>query len=433
MLKPGKDTRETFGSLIYIGRWTIIAIIVGLAVGLAAVIFTAALNWSIDILADLSETSFVFFMPAIGLFVSGFLTNTFAPEAAGHGTDAIIKSYNDNWGRVNVIVVPIKLIASVFTIAFGGSAGREGPTVQMGGGIGYFIGNKLGVSLKDMRKIVVCGMGASFGAIFTAPLAGGVFGAEVLYMDDVEYNTLFISFVSSITAFYVYAVILGQTRLFTFPIPDGYSFIPERDILLFVGIGILVGLVSLIYVKTLYGYEELNEKYELPQYVKTTIGGVLTGLTAVFVTPLVLGTGISLVEKISVQHDISTLFLLALLVGKILATSFTIGSGGSGGVVAPSLTIGALTGGIVSGLVNYPFPLAIVTACAVGGLGSAAHIPITTLIMAGEMFGVEMMKPAAIVTLTSAWVARSDTIYRESLVSRTELGKAAHSVKTGPE
>ncbi len=424
-----RDTRVTLGSIESIGRWTLIAIIVGLAVGAAAVIFTGILNWGIDQLERLDETRLIYFLPIVGLFVSGWLTSTFAPEAAGHGTDAIIKSYNENWGRVNVIVVPIKLIASVFTIAFGGSAGREGPTVQMGGGLGYYIGSKLKVNLKDMRKIVVCGMGASFGAIFTAPLAGGIFGAEVLYRDDVEYNSLFVSFISSITAYYVYAIVLGQESLFTFPIPEGYMFEPERDILLFVAIGILVGILSLIYIKTLYGYEELNEKYEVPTYLKTAVGGALTGVTALFASPLILGTGISLVERISVAGELPLLFMGGLLAGKILATSFTIGSGGSGGVVAPSLTIGAIFGGMAADVINYPFPLAVITASAVGVLGSAAHIPVTTTVLAAELFGLELMKPASIVSLTGAWIARSDTLYRESLVSKTDLGKAAFSFR----
>lgn len=139
-LKIDKIKKDTKESLQYIIKWTLIAVLVGLIVGLAAVVFTGALNFGIALLAGLSDTSWVYIMPVFGLFMSGWLTSTFAPEAAGHGTDAIIKSYNENWGRINFIVVPIKLIASVFTIAFGGSAGREGPTVQMGGGLGYMIG-----------------------------------------------------------------------------------------------------------------------------------------------------------------------------------------------------------------------------------------------------------------------------------------------------
>ncbi len=421
-----KDARQTVESLKYISKWTGIAVLVGLVVGGAAVIFTGVLNLGIDLLSGAAATNWVYVMPVFGLFMSGWLTDTFAPEAAGHGTDAIIRSYNENWGRVNFIVVPIKLLASVFTIAFGGSAGREGPTVQMGGGLGYLIGKKLKLGLKDIRMIVICGMGASFGAIFTAPLAGGIFGAEVLYRDDLEYNTLFISFISSITAYYVFAIILGQESLFTFPIPEGYIFEPERDIILFIGIGILVGFVSLAYIKSLYGYEDLNEEINVPTYVKTAFAGALTGLTALVASPMILGTGISLVESVSVAGSIPTGILLLLLAGKIIATSFTIGSGGSGGVVAPSLTIGALTGAVMSNLLNYDFPLALITAGAVGVLGSAAHIPVTTTVLAAELFGLELMKPATIVCFTSAWVARSDTLYRESYVSRSALAKVQH-------
>ena len=425
-LKLDKVKKDTIESLQYIIKWTLIAVLVGLIVGVAAVVFTGALNIGIDLLSGLSGTWWVYIMPIFGLFMSGWLTSTFAPEAAGHGTDAIIESYNENWGRVNFIVVPVKLIASVFTIAFGGSAGREGPTVQMGGGLGYLIGKKLKLSLVDTRKIVICGMAASFGSIFTAPLAGGIFGAEVLYRDDIEYNMLFTSLVSSITAYFLFAIVMGQERLFKFPIPSGYSFVPERDILLFVGIGVIVGLISLVYIKSLYGYEEINEHIELPTYAQTAIGGALTGLMAVIATPLILGTGMSLVEQISVNGGFSLGLLFMLLIGKILATSFTIGSGGSGGVVAPSLTIGAITGAIIARVINFDFPLAIITASAAGVLGSAAHIPLTTSILIAEIFGIELIIPGTIVCFAGAWIARSDTLYRESYVSRFEMAKVLH-------
>ncbi|WP_027340720.1 chloride channel protein [Halonatronum saccharophilum] len=417
---------KTNESVKYIFKWTAISVLVGVVVGLAAVLFTASLNWGISLLNGLRNTWLVYVMPIFGLLMSGLITSTFAPEAAGHGTDAIIKSYNEKWGKVDIIVVPVKLIASVFTIAFGGSAGREGPTVQMGGGLGYFIGQKLKLKLTDVKKIVICGMAASFGSIFVAPIAGGVFGAEVLYMDDTEYNSLFISFISSITAYYIHSVILGQDRLFKFTIPTDYTFIPQRDILFFVMVGIFIGILSLISIKALYGYEELNHKLKMPDYYKTALGGALTGLMAIIATPYILGTGMSLIEAISVESSFSAGFLFLLMIGKILATAFTIGSGGSGGVVAPSLTIGALGGAFLAKVFNYPFPFALISASAVGLLGSAAHIPITTVLLAAEVFGMELIKPATIVCFIGAWIARNDTMYRESYVSKTRKSKVLH-------
>ncbi len=429
ILKRGSIQYKIVESINYILKWTGISILVGIAVGLAAVAFTSALNWGISLLANARTTHFVYVLPVIGLFMSGIITSTFAPEAAGHGTDAIIRAFNKRWGKVNVIVVPVKLIASVFTIAFGGSAGREGPTVQMGGGIGYLIGRTLNLKLTDIRKIVICGMGASFGSIFTAPIAGGIFGAEVLYRDDIEYNNLFISFISSITAYFIYAVLLDRSRLFQFPIPIDYTFTPTKDILFFVLIGVVVGLVSLVFIKTLYGYEHINSKLPFKPYVKTAIGGLLTGLTALWATPYVLGTGISLVERISVEQTFSALLIFLMLAGKILTTSFTIGSGGSGGVVAPSLTIGALTGAFLAKITNYSSPIAIIAASSVGLLGSAAHIPITTTLLAAEIFGLELIKPATIVCFIAAWIAKGDTLYRESYVSRSEASKVLHHFK----
>ncbi|MFO8059126.1 MAG: chloride channel protein [Bacillota bacterium] len=413
-------------SSLYTLKWSLIAMIVGVAVGFAAVAFTGCLDWGIDQLASARATVWVYVLPVVGLTISGIITSVFAPEAAGHGTDAVIKAYNEKWGKAPLIVVPVKLIASVFTIAFGGSAGKEGPTVQMGGGIGYFIGKTLNLKLVDIRRIVVCGMGASFGSVFTAPVAGGIFGAEVLYRDDIEYSDLFVSFVSSITAYYVYAIMLGKTRLFKFPIPAGYTFVPTRDLLLFILTGVIVGLVSLAFIKALYGYEYVNEKLPLPPYARTALGGLFTGLTALIATPYVLGTGISLVEQLSHREVFSSSLLLLMLVGKIAATSFTIGSGGSGGVVAPSMGVGAITGTLLSQSLNYPYPIAVISACTVGLLGSAAHIPITTTVLAAEAFGMELILPATIVCFIASWISRGDTVYRESYVSRLQLSKATH-------
>lgn len=421
-----KGFLKIYLSIKYIAKWSSLAVLVGIVVGFAAVAFTSALNWGIDLLINLRETNWVYILPIFGLFMSGWITSTFAPEAAGHGTDAIIKSYNERWGQVKVIVVPVKLIASVFTIAFGGSAGREGPTVQMGGGLGYLIGKKLNLKLTDIRKIVICGMGASFGSIFTAPIAGGIFGAEVLYRDDTEYNSLFISFISSITAYFIYSVILKQTSLFKFPIPADFTFIAERDILFYIIVGVFIGIISLIYIKALYSYEHFNEKLTIASYFKTALGGLFTGVTALFISTYIMGTGISLTEKITLQSSFSASFLLLLLIGKIAATSFTIGSGGSGGVVAPSLTIGALAGAFLAKVLNYPYPVALISACSVGLLGSAAHIPITTTLLAAEIYGLELIKPATIVSFIAAWIAKNDTLYRESYISKSKATKVIH-------
>jgi len=216
-----------------------------------------------------------------------------------------------------------------------------------------------------MRKLAICGISAAFGSIFTAPVAGGVFGTEIFYRDDMEYNNLFLGFLSSITAYYVHSVLLGQTRLFQFSPPEGYVFVPSRDILFFIALGVFVGFVSLFFIKSLYGYEHFNSRLNLPPYIKTALGGLLTGITAIIATPYIMGSGIDLVEKLVLEESFPLSLILLMLLGKIVATSFTAGSGASGGVVAPSLTIGALTGTLVSQLVAYPYPLAIISASSV--------------------------------------------------------------------
>ncbi len=410
----------------HIAKWSAISVVVGVAVGLAAVAFSSSLQWMVLRVDYLRKTPWVYLLPAVGLAVSGIITSAFAPEAAGHGTDAVIRAYNVKWGKTSLLVVPVKLVASVFTIAFGGSAGREGPTVQMGGGVGYFIGRMLRLKLVDTRRIVICGMAASFGAIFTAPIAGGIFGTEVMYRDDLEYADLFTSFLSSITAYYLHSVILGKTRLLQLDEILRYDFVPTRDIIGFIIIGILVGIVSLIFIKTLYGYEHLSDQLPLPAYMRTAAGGLLTGLTALLAGQLVLGTGMPLLARLTRGHSFSLPFLLLLLAGKIIATALTIGSGGSGGVVAPAMTIGGLSGAAFASAVGHTQPTAIAAVCAVGLLGSAAHIPITAIFLAAEVFSLQLVLPASIVSFIGSWVARGDTLYRESYVSRLHAGKASH-------
>ena len=412
--------------IFYTVKWSLLSILVGIVVGLAAMFFYRLLSWSVAFVEPLMETSIFFILPVFGLLVSGVITTKLAPEAAGHGTDAIIRAYNKQWGKVSILTVPVKLLASIFTIAFGGSAGPEGPAVQMGGGLAYFVSRVLKLKLTDMRKLAICGMSAAFGSIFTAPIAGGVFGTEILYRDDLEYNNLFMGFLSSITAYYVYSIILGQTRLFEFSPPEGYVFIPSRDILFFIAVGAFVGFISLLFIKSLYGYEHFSSRLDFPPYIKTALGGLLTGITAIIATPYIMGSGIDLVEKLFLEETFPTSLIFLMLLGKIFATSFTAGSGASGGVVAPSLTIGALAGTFISQLVAYPYPLAIISASSVALLGSAAHIPVTTTLLAAETFGMELLKPVTITCFVSSWIAKSDTIVRESYVSRLELTKAPY-------
>ncbi len=426
-----RSVQLTYRSFLYIIRWTALAVLVGGTVGLAAVAFIGALNWGIDALEPFRRGYLLYLLPAVGLGLSGIITSTLAPEAAGSGVDAVIRAYNRRWGKMSIITAPVKLVASVCTIAFGGSAGRVGPTVQMGGALAYWVGRLLGLNLRDSRKVVICGIGAAFGAIFTAPLAGGVFGGEILYRDDVEYNNLFISFISSITAFFVYSVLLGKDRLFAFTPPPNYTFLPYRDILYFVMIGVAIGVMSLIFVKCLSGVERLSDHSSLPVWIRTSLGGVMTGITAIIATPLILGTGVEVLEILTVER-MSIAFLALLLVGKIAATSFAIGSGASGGLVGPALVMGGIAGALLASLTGYPAPVVVIAAASVGFLGSAGHIPIATTILAAELFGMEVLKAATIVCFIGSWIARDDTMLRESLVSRAVLHKAPYHFDDEP-
>ncbi|MFX1521607.1 MAG: chloride channel protein, partial [Promethearchaeota archaeon] len=367
-------------------KWLLLSTIIGFLVGLVTIAFQIGLFQVITLIYSVNIIWIFLLLPPLGLFLSGLLTGYFAPEARGHGTDAIIGAYHEQTvTRIRVIL--IKLIASVITIAFGGSAGREGPTVQMGGGVSTNFGKTLGVSFTDRRILTLCGMSASFSSVFLSPLSGAIFSCEVVFRDDIEYYGLLPASVSGIIG-YLTSLWLFPEQLIFATIPE-YVFEPIH-IFYFLVLGLCCGLVGLFYIKALYFIDELFLQWKRPEYMRTLVGGVLVSLTA-----FVLGI-ISMILKFDFSEGfriyglgwttinllIDTplyfplIFLIFLLITKILSTASTIGSGGSGGVVSPSLLIGAVLGVIVGIIVGFnPQVMAIVGAVCL--FSAIAHIPIT--------------------------------------------------------
>ena len=431
--------------IILMLKWLGIASILGAVVGIISVAFEFGLLATINFLKAETHTLIFFLFPPIGLLVSGLLTGYIAPEARGHGTDAIIDAYHMRWGEARFRVIFVKLIASIVTIGFGGSAGREGPTIQMGGGVTSNAGKSLGLNLTDQKILTLAGMSAAFGAIFLSPFAGAMFACEVAYRDDFEYKALPICIVSSIMSYLTYWMITPKRLIFV-EVPK-YAF-DISHIPVFIVLGILCGFVGLSYVKTLYFIDEKALEWKHPEYVKTTIGGILVSITAIalgFVALLlgyefydgtkIFGLGWDAINLLVANPSSYILiFLFLLLIAKIFATAATIGSGGSGGVVSPSLFIGATLGAISAIILSYGNfydfdPSVLIIVCSVALFGSIAHIPITATIMCGEMFSFQYIIPALITTAIGSWTSSIDTIYRNTLISRENRLKVAHKYR----
>jgi len=423
---------------IKILKWLALSSIVGFLVGLITIIFQIGLLNSITLLKSVNIIWILFFFPPIGLFLSGLLTGYIAPEARGHGTDAIIAAYHEQ-KVTRLRVIATKLIASIITIAFGGSAGREGPVVQMGGGISSNTGQVLDVSFADRKTLVLCGMSAAFSSVFLSPLAGALFSCEVVFRDDIEYQGLLPATFSSTIGFLTHWLLFPEQLIFV-TIPD-YSF-KIIHIPYFLLLGVCCGLVGFLYIKSLYFLDELFLQWNRPEYVRTLVGGVLTSLIALSLCVIsllldqdfsegfrVYGLGWDTVNLlIETPFYFPLLFLLLLLIAKILATAATIGSGGSGGVVSPSLFIGAVLGIMLGILMGFdPKIMAIIGAVCL--FAAIAHIPITGAFMCAELFSFQFVIPAILVGIIGSWIAAEDSIYRSTLISRNKPLKVAHKYR----
>ena len=256
-----------FASVI---KWTCYASIVGILVGLG----TAAFLWSLGYLSGIFEkgAELYFLSLPLTLFLSSFLVRWLAPEAEGHGTEKVIEAVHKRMGRIPLKVVPVKLVATVITLASGGSAGKEGPCAQIGAGLASGVGNLLRLEDVDRRKLVICGISAGFATVFGTPIAGALFGIEVLVLGQMLYEVLLPSFVAGIVGYHV-ATLLGVTYVYRgasiLPQLTGWSFL--ETLLL----GMWCGVVALLLIETMKFSSRLFARIPLHYSVKALLGGVL--------------------------------------------------------------------------------------------------------------------------------------------------------------
>ncbi|MEM0303802.1 MAG: chloride channel protein [Saccharolobus sp.] len=439
-------------SLSYFEKWFILGIILGIIAGLAATVFYELLHvfeyififrfinmsyprplgegGTLDFVFHLGNYLLIPVSTTIGGLISGIIVYTLAPEAEGHGTDAAIKAYHYFQGKIRWIVVPVKIIASAITIGSGGSAGREGPTAQFSAGIGSIVADLLHLSPDDRRKAVAVGIGAGIGTIFKTPIGGAILAAEILYRRDIEPEIIYPAIIASAIGYTIFGSIFGFTPVF------GYysgTFNPLR-LPLYAALGLIAGLFAILYPKVFYSINRLFKKISIPNHVKPAIGGAIAGLIALL-APEILATGygwINLVEfeKFNALYS-PILPVLVLIVAlpflKIIATSFTIGSGGSGGVFAPGLFIGAYVGASVGLLFHYFFPNLVPTIAPFVIIGmmsffaGAGKVPLSVIIMVTEMTSSLQLLPGAMIAVAISYlVSGNNTIYISQLPTRRD-------------
>lgn len=365
----------------------------------------------------------ILLIPALGGLIVGPIIYLFAKEAKGHGVPEVMQSIIMKGGKIRPRVAFVKAIASSITIGTGGSVGREGPIVQIGSSIGSAVGQFFRVSSQRMKTFAACGAGAGIAAAFNAPIAGALFAVEIL-MRDFAFIYFSPIVIASVTATVVSHRFEGNFAAFQVP---AYHLISSTELFFYVILGLFCALTSFAFIKVLYFLEDFfDNKFKFPEYLKPMIGGIIIGAIALS-APQILGVGYE-----SINHALhgQTLWYIALILilVKIIATSVTLGSGGSGGIFAPSLFLGAMVGCSFGYFVHGYFP--DITAApgayalvAMGGLvAGTTHAPITAIIIVFELTNdyhiiLPLMITCIISTVVSSKLSR-ESIYTLKLLLR---------------
>jgi chloride channel protein, CIC family len=345
----------------------------------------------------------------LGGLLSGFLVYTWAPEAEGHGTDAAVKAFHRNDGRIRARVPLIKSIASAITIGSGGAAGREGPTAQIAAGIGSIVGSALKLSVEERRYLVLIGMAAGLSAIFKSPLGTAIFSVEILYAAMAfEAEVLIFSLIAAAVAYAITGMIDGFAPLFILPADVGMRSAAELP--WYALIGLIAGVVGAVLPSVFYYMRDAFQALAIPNQVKPAIGGFILGVIGIFV-PQLLGGGYGYMQfALQGAAGMGIGFLLLLSLGKIVAMSLTISSGGSGGVFAPALFVGTLLGAAVAAFLHSIGVEVNESALAVVGMAAlfagSARVPIASMIMVIEMTGGYHMVAPTMLAVAIAFVVQ---------------------------
>jgi CIC family chloride channel protein len=416
-----------------------LALIIGVGAGLGAVAFRyliIGITWLVTGRSDFSDAGrvasthlaalgpwFLLLAPVVGGLVYGPLVNRFAPEARGHGVPEVMVAVAQRGGRIPARVAGVKALASALCIGTGGSVGREGPIVQIGSALGSSIGQALRVPAGRLTLMVACGAAGGISATFNAPMAGVVFGLEII-LRAFAAQSFGVLVISSVTANVIARLLVGDDTILHLP---HYTLGSTTELPLYAVLGLAAGLLGWGFARVLYAIEDACDfVWRGPEWLRPAVGGVVLG-AVLLALPELYGVGYPVLQDgLAGQYAVG--FLLLLAVGKMVATSLTIGIGGSGGVFAPSLFLGAMAGTAFGTLVAALFPALHLAPGAFGLVGmaavfaGAAHAPITAVLIVFELTGdysviLPLMIAVVLATGLSHLISHR-TIYTLKLIRR---------------
>ena len=410
-----------------------LAILVGIVGGLGSVVFRKMIEFFQFIFFELllphvtymvgSYNLGYILLPTLGALIVGPIVNKIAPETKGHGVPEVIEAVVVNEGIIRTRVAAVKILVSSLTIGSGGSVGREGPIAQIGSSFGSALAQWFHLDESYQKLLVVCGLSSGISGTFMAPLGGALFGIEVIYGGVAPYDIIPV-FLASVVGFFVTGEVFGLSPAFVLPM---YRYTNLLELAYYIPLGVVFGLMSIVWTRGLYKVEDFFDELSLPEWVKPSIGGFLTGILGMFfVSYGIFGTGYEGLEM-AIAGDLPFKLLITLGIVKLVATSLTVGSGSSGGIFAPSLYIGGMFGGALGlFMVNLPFAASEPFVYSLIGMAAlftgAARAPLTCIVMLPEMSGnYYLFPPLMLACATSYFVSMllmRDNIYTIKLKRR---------------
>ncbi|MDD5090151.1 MAG: chloride channel protein [Candidatus Wallbacteria bacterium] len=409
-----------------VAKWIVLATIAGAAVGVATAVFLHLLSMAVN---ATGRYPYAFlFLPA-AFFLSSLLIRYLAPDAEGHGTEKVIEAVHKSNGNIPLAVVPVKLLATIITLAFGGSAGKEGPCAQIGAGICSWMSRIMKFNEDDRKKLVICGISAGFAAVFGTPIAGAIFGVEVLFVGSILYDVLLPSFIAGITSYQIASWMgIPYLRIPMVIMPD----VNQLMMLKIIASVFAFGILSRLLILGLKIGHRCSSAIRIWKPGKALIGGFTMVLLALLFGRTWLGLGIESIDS-ALGGAIASWYTPLL---KILFTSVTLSLGGSGGIVTPIFFIGATGGSALAALLRFD-PVALSAVGFVSLLAGAANTPIAASIMAVELFGPSIGPYAAVACVVSFIVSGHRSVYPSQILAvkkspslATEIGRDMASVRT---
>lgn len=401
-----KRIKEETIIFVSVFKWIVLASAVGVITGVSTTVFVSALNFG-SLLGQ--KYPYYYFLMPLGLLLSAVMIKYVFPSAEGHGADKAIEAIHKRSGKISPLEVPVEFIRTFLTLTFGGSAGKEGPSAQIGAGLASLLADALRFEGADRRKLVICGISGAFASVFGTPLAGAIFGMEVLFVGSILYDVLLPSFVAGVISYQVSSW-LGLTYFY-----NPLTFVPVFSEAFFIKVilaGVFFGVVSLIFVETLKFGKKISASIKAPLELKAVLAGAVMAAVTYLIGREYLGLGLETLQSALEGGEVHWYAFLL----KSIFTGATLSFGGHGGIGTPIFYVGATAGSALSKILSVD-PSVLSAIGFVSLLAGAANTPIAASIMAVELFGPAVAPYAAIASVISFIVTGHRSAYPSQVLA----------------